>query len=159
MNNDYFEFLEELQRRIFEQERAERENTKEINLDDLIKTPVVEEDHEEPTMITDQIKKVIYNDPATIIYWKDGSKTVVKVHNEPFDCEKGLLMAMFKKMYGNTGNFNDILKDIISGATVTSTTHPAENAENAENAEPTTEATENVVQETTENENPETEEN
>ena len=32
--------------------------------------------------VNDRIKQVIFNDPATIIVWKDGHKTVVK-------CEKG----------------------------------------------------------------------
>jgi hypothetical protein len=43
------------------------------------------------------IKQVIFHDPATIVYWADGSKTVVKCHNEPFDKEKGLAMAVIKK--------------------------------------------------------------
>ena len=34
------------------------------------------------------IKEVIFNDPATIVYWEDGTKTVVKCHNETFDEEK-----------------------------------------------------------------------
>lgn len=40
------------------------------------------------------IKKVIFNPPATIVIWADGKKTVVKAHNEPFDPEKGLAMAI-----------------------------------------------------------------
>lgn len=60
--------------------------------------------------LIDQIDRVIFNDPATIIYWKDGEKTVVKAHNEPFDPEKGLAMAVVKYAFGNKGNFNDVLK-------------------------------------------------
>ena len=37
------------------------------------------------------IDKVIFNDPATIVFWKDGTKTVVKATNEKFDREKGLM--------------------------------------------------------------------
>ena len=40
-----------------------------------------------------KIKDVIYNDPATIVFWEDGTKTVVKCKNEKFDPEKGLAMA------------------------------------------------------------------
>lgn len=47
------------------------------------------------------IKKVIFNPPATIVFWRDGTKTVVKANNEPFDWEKGLAMAYVKKSYGN----------------------------------------------------------
>lgn len=56
------------------------------------------------------IKKVIFNDPATIVYWSDGSKTVVKANDEPFDREKGLAMAISKRALGNKGNFNNAFK-------------------------------------------------
>lgn len=48
-----------------------------------------------------QIKNVIFNPPATIVFWKDGTKTVVKATNEEFDAEKGLAMAVTKKCFGN----------------------------------------------------------
>lgn len=57
-----------------------------------------------------EIKKVIFNDPATIVFWRDGSKTVVKAVNEDFDPEKGLAMAIAKKHLGNEGNYYDIFK-------------------------------------------------
>lgn len=49
------------------------------------------------------IQKVIFNDPATIVFWDDGTKTVVKraVEYEHFDPEKGLAMAICKKMLGD----------------------------------------------------------
>lgn len=56
------------------------------------------------------IKQVIFNDPATIVFWQDGSKTVVKSHNEPFDPEKGLAMALAKKMLGNKSNYFNVFK-------------------------------------------------
>lgn len=57
------------------------------------------------------IKKVIYNDPATIVYWEDGSKTVVKCgEGDKFDPEKGLAMAIAKKSLGNSGNYYNIIK-------------------------------------------------
>lgn len=50
----------------------------------------------------DKIKDVIFNDPATIVFWVDGSKTVVKCQKgETFDPEKGLAMAISKKVLGN----------------------------------------------------------
>ena len=58
----------------------------------------------------DTPKKVIFNDPATIVYWKDGTKTVVKAEDEPFDPEKGLAMAITKKCLGNKGNYYDIFR-------------------------------------------------
>lgn len=49
------------------------------------------------------IKKVIFNPPATVVLWEDGSKTVVKVNHEDelFDKEKGLAMAIAKHFLGN----------------------------------------------------------
>ena len=56
------------------------------------------------------IKDVIFNDPATIIFWKDGTKTVVKADNEEFDPEKGLAMAISKKALGNQHGYYDVFK-------------------------------------------------
>lgn len=57
------------------------------------------------------ITKVVFNDPATIVFWNDGSKTVVKCNPEDkFDPEKGLAMACMKKLFGNNGFYNDIFR-------------------------------------------------
>ena len=48
-----------------------------------------------------KIENVIFNDPATIVFWQDGTKTVVKCHDSIFDPEKGLAMAISKKALGN----------------------------------------------------------
>ena len=48
------------------------------------------------------ITDVIFNDPATIVFWSDGTKTVVKCcEDDAFDEEKGLAMAVCKKISGN----------------------------------------------------------
>ena len=52
-----------------------------------------------------EIVKVIFNDPATIVFWSDRSKTVVKADGEKFDPEKGLAMVISKKFLGNKGNY------------------------------------------------------
>lgn len=58
-----------------------------------------------------EIKKVIFNDPAIIILWVDGTKTVVKAQNgEKYDPEKGFAMAVAKKHFGNMGNYYNIFK-------------------------------------------------
>lgn len=58
-----------------------------------------------------KIKNVIFNPPATIVFWTDGTKTVVKTqNNETFDPEKGLTMAYFKKMHGNKGHYFEEIK-------------------------------------------------
>lgn len=57
-----------------------------------------------------EIKKVIFNNPATIVLWEDGTKTVVKCENEEFDPEKGLAMAITKKVLGNNGHYFETIK-------------------------------------------------
>lgn len=58
-----------------------------------------------------KIKNVIFNDPATIVFWNDGTKTVVKCgKNDTFDPEKGLGMAISKYFFDNAGYFNDVFK-------------------------------------------------
>lgn len=53
--------------------------------------------------IPEMIDRIIFNDPATIIYWKDGSKTVVKrAEDDNWDPEKGICMAIVKKLCGYT---------------------------------------------------------
>lgn len=57
------------------------------------------------------IRKVIFNNPATIVLWSDGTKTVVKCGpDDIFDKEKGLAMAIVKKMAGNDNRFHKIFK-------------------------------------------------
>lgn len=81
------------------------------------------------------IKKVIFNPPATIVLWGDGTKTVVKANSrcghtvvatsysdngeakteeieigELYDPEKGLAMCIAKKALGNKGNYYNEFK-------------------------------------------------
>lgn len=57
------------------------------------------------------IKDVIFNPPATVVYWTDHSKTVVKCGgNDVYDPEKGLAMAILKKLWGNTGAYYKVFK-------------------------------------------------
>ncbi len=57
------------------------------------------------------IRKVIFNDPATVVLWSDGTKTVVKCGPEDsYDMEKGLAMAIVKKMAGNDNRFHKVFK-------------------------------------------------
>lgn len=55
--------------------------------------------------------KAIFNDPATIVLWGDGTKTVVKCQEgDAYDSEKGLALCYMKKYLGNTSRaLNDAL--------------------------------------------------
>lgn len=49
-----------------------------------------------------RIKDVIFNDPATIVFWEDGTKTVVKtMEGDEFDPHTGLAQAISKKTLGD----------------------------------------------------------
>lgn len=76
--------------------------------------PVYSKDNLKKTYLG-MIKKVIFNDPATIVLWSDGSKTVVKCDpDDVFDPEKGLAIACMKKLFGNKGYYNDIFRKWLS---------------------------------------------
>ena len=57
------------------------------------------------------IEKVIFNGPATIVIWADGSKTVVKcMEGDIYDPEKALMMCVMEKMLGSKGNTKRFFK-------------------------------------------------
>ena len=64
---------------------------------------------------TTDIDRVIFNDPATIVFWKDKTKTVVKCHPEDnFDEEIGFMCCYLKRILSSKeytkfcGYLNDI---------------------------------------------------
>lgn len=58
-----------------------------------------------------KIEKVIFNPPATIVKWKDGTKTVVKCQDDDeFDWEKGLAMAYVKRAFNNERTYYGLFK-------------------------------------------------
>ena len=69
-----------------------------------------------------KVTKVIYHNPATIVFWSDGTKTVVKCDkNDTYDPEKGFYIACTKKLFGNNykavGRMNKALEmAVIKGA-------------------------------------------
>ena len=55
------------------------------------------------------IDKVLFNPPATIVFWLDGTKTVVKCkEGEEFSEWAGIALCLAKKLYGP--NFHKIFK-------------------------------------------------
>lgn len=62
------------------------------------------------------VKEVIYNDPVTVINWTDGVKTVVRCQpGDIYDEKTGFLLCVAKRAFGNTGYFNEIMKDFVPG--------------------------------------------
>lgn len=59
----------------------------------------------------ERIKKVIFNDPITVVFWNDGTKTIVKCgEDESYDPEKGLAMAISKYFFDNEGWYYDVFR-------------------------------------------------
>ena len=74
--------------------------------------------------------KVIFNGPATIVFWNDNTKTVVKCQCDHtrnrdhekcgddcplFDKELGFAMACAKKLFGNKGSYYNKFKEVLKG--------------------------------------------
>ena len=63
-------------------------------------------------------KEIIYNDAATIVYWTDGTKTVVKCNeNNVYSEYSGFVAAVAKKMYGGANAINRLIdsKKVVHG--------------------------------------------
>lgn len=58
-----------------------------------------------------KIQRVVFNGPATIVFWKDGTKTVSKCREgDPYSKEAGLAICYMKRALGNHRNFNKAMK-------------------------------------------------
>lgn len=76
-----------------------------------IKKEELERRRGEINLFISTIDKVIFNKNATIVFWKNGEKTVVKCQKgETFDKEKGLALCIIKYLFGNIGYYNEIFK-------------------------------------------------
>ena len=63
-----------------------------------------------------EIKEVIFNNPATIIKWKDGTKTIVKSSNQfddGFNEEVGFSMAVMRKLFGGRNQYKKHIKNAV----------------------------------------------
>lgn len=60
-----------------------------------------------------QPERVLFSGDKTIVFWKDGSKTMVScAEGQPFDEYTGFVAALAKKVYGSTSRVKRILKKI-----------------------------------------------
>lgn len=86
--------------------KVSKNSTVEVNSDSV--TLSVKSD--KPAFNTKMIKDIKRNGIATIVFWKDGTKTVVKANDEDLDEEKALSMAIVKKMSGNDFNYYKVFQ-------------------------------------------------
>ena len=74
---------------------------------DIIYQAIIRESHS----IEVRIRKVIFSGPATIVFWNDGSKTVVKcTKGDQLNYEMGIAMCTLKKLFGDS--YLDFKKDL-----------------------------------------------
>lgn len=63
------------------------------------------------------IKRVIFNGPATIVFWTDNTKTVVKcAEEEIYNKRTAIMWAIMKKIYGNSSRVNKAFDKLIKDA-------------------------------------------
>lgn len=58
-----------------------------------------------------EVDHIIYNDPVTVVFWKDGTKTKVRCAKDAvFDKYNGFLAALGIKIYGNNSKLQKMIK-------------------------------------------------
>lgn len=74
-----------------------------------------------------KVKNVIFSGPATIVFWKDGTKTVTKCREgETYSKEAGLAMCFMKKAIGDRTKFQKVMKKWIPETSKTEEKNPRE---------------------------------
>lgn len=67
-----------------------------------------------PAISPFDIARVYFNNPVTVVLWKDGTKTIVRCQEgDTYSEETGLALCFAKKALGNKGNFNDVFHKYI----------------------------------------------
>lgn len=70
--------------------------------------------------VANAIKSIVFNENTTIVFWTDGTKTVVKCSKgDKFSKETGVAMAILKRMFGN--NYYRQIAKVIKNCSVDKT--------------------------------------
>lgn len=57
-----------------------------------------------------RVKKIMHNGPATIVFWKDGTKTVVRLkEGDKYDPYAAFTAAVAKRLYGKNMKISEIV--------------------------------------------------
>jgi len=57
--------------------------------------------------------RIIYSNETTVVFWQDGTKTVVTAsEGDYFDKEIGFAMALAKKIFGSRSKYQRYIKDL-----------------------------------------------
>ncbi len=104
IGKELHEFVKKLMNINYGRHNAERK-------DPLVKT-VKTSEKEKTTMSTIdfRVKKIMHNGPATIVFWKDGTKTVVRLKDgDKYDPYAAFTAAVAKRLYGKTVKISEIV--------------------------------------------------
>ncbi|MBP5597131.1 MAG: hypothetical protein J6Y02_17245 [Pseudobutyrivibrio sp.] len=84
--------------------------------EEALKRYIEQEEKEEVKSIA--IERVVFSGPATIVFWDDGTKTVVKcTDGDDYSYEVGIAMATLKKIFGESyGTYRHAVRDAIDDA-------------------------------------------
>ena len=67
-----------------------------------------------PSFYLPKPQQVIFNNKATVVFWNDGTKTVVNCDkDDEFQEEFGFAMACMKKLFGSRSNFKAQFKNAV----------------------------------------------
>ena len=75
-----------------------------VYINQIVEQPITEK------VMIDSVQKVIFNNPATIVIFEDGTKVVVKTTDgDEFQPEIGFAMAVMKKLFGSRGQYKKFI--------------------------------------------------
>ena len=103
-----YEIRQEAERRA----KAEQAEISRKKVDELAEIIKQEEELNEAKDICSRFtpKRIIYNDPVTIVFWKDGTKTIVRATKETvFNKYNAFTAALAKKILMSNSNVNRIV--------------------------------------------------
>lgn len=79
--------------------------------DDYVKYTELRDLQKRNKKLREMVKEVKFSGDRTIVFFNDGTKTVVQCQEgDTFDKEKGLAVACMKKLFENTNIFNEVMR-------------------------------------------------
>lgn len=83
-----------------------------IDCEECIQYDLECEDYEPDMWGIPDVRRVVFSEPATIVFWEDNTKTVVKcMKGEKFERYAGFIAACAKKMFGSTSRAKAIMNE------------------------------------------------
>lgn len=106
--NDLFWFREDELVRFFDRDSIDAFVNSLKTMDSIREAAKMTNPNPKPSLV----EKVIVNGPKTIVFWNDGTKTIVSCREgEEFDIYTAFCAALAKKMFGSTSRVKAILED------------------------------------------------